>query len=615
LPHNNYKNKKMKKSIIVILVLVFGFNAFGQTSSIKEIEEDINNVFESYAYYNRFIGSVLISKNDKIIYRKSFGYADIDNRKKNKKNSIFSIASVTKPLTAVGIMKLVEDKKLTLETTINTYFPNFIPEYSKKITIRHLLNHSSGMQANIGRKDDDGNGLMPGKELITLDKLLEEFKNSKLKFEPGTNYEYNNFGYTLLAYIIEKVSRKTYADYMEQAVFNPSKMKNTTVNSYKSTHKRAFPHSGLGMRNFKKQDSNIHFSEVKGAGNINSTTGDLYNFMKALENGTVLKPTTVAKLYSYTQEMGYNNSTYGLGWRIEHKGGEKWINHTGLLPGYTSIIGSLPKRDIKIIILTNATTTDLNTESDFKGKSEFVSSDIIDAVISVLQGKESKPLPIPVKVNTKNSADFSRTYKMDNTHSLVLTNQGENYSIKTIGSESWSLFTYPFSRDAKEDNKISETGLLFANAMSTQNFKGLSDYANNDMKELFVSKQGIGMLKGIWRRATKSGGKFRSYNIYKIEGKEGAKIVRIRFHFEKNDIGLLLGINSANQIQGMFRDDDVKTSRIQKVKLIRINENDFFINGHQNDGMQDLKIKITEKGLVLIDGNINFKATRLQKNK
>ncbi len=598
----------MKKTIVVIMVLILGFNSFGQTTSTKELEENINKIFESYAHYNRFTGSILISQNDEIIYRKSFGYADIDNHKKNKKNSIFSIASVTKPLTAVGVMKLVEEGKLTLETSIIKYFPNFIPDYSKKITIRHLLNHSSGMQANIGRKDDDGNGLMPGKNLVTIEKLLEEFKNSKLKFEPGTNYEYNNFGYTLLAYIIEKVSGKTYADYMEQAVFKPANMKNTTVNSYKSTGKRAYPHIGLGMMNLKKQDSNIHFAEVKGAGNINSTTGDLYNFMKALENRIVLKPTTVAKLYNYTQSMGYNDSKYGLGWRIEYKGGEKWINHTGLLPGYTSIIGSLPKRDIKIIILTNATTTDLNSESEFNGKSEFVSSNIIDNVIAVIQGKEAELLPTPIKVINKNSTDFSRTYKMDNTHSLVLTKQGENYSLKTIGAESWSVFTYPFSRDAKEDNKISKTGLLFANAMSTQNFEGMSDYANDDMKELFNSEKGIEMLKGIWRRATKNGEKYLSHNIYKIEGKEGAKIVRIRFHFEKNDIGLLLGINRANQIQGMFKDNDVKTCLIQKVKLTRINENEFFINGHQNGGMQDLKIEISKKGLVLIDGILNFKA-------
>jgi CubicO group peptidase (beta-lactamase class C family) len=136
-------------------MIILGFNSFGQTNSNQTIEKEINELFESYAHYNRFIGSVLISQNDEIIYKKSFGYADIENKKKNTEKSIFSIASVTKPLTAVGIMKLVEAGKLTLETPISTYFPDFIPDYSKDITIRHLLNHSSGMQANIGRIDDN----------------------------------------------------------------------------------------------------------------------------------------------------------------------------------------------------------------------------------------------------------------------------------------------------------------------------------------------------------------------------------------------------------------------------------------------------------------------------
>ena len=598
----------MKKAIVVVMALVLGFNTFSQTSSNKELEESINDVFESYTHYNRFIGSVLISKDDTIIYQKSFGYADIYNHKKNSKNTIFSIASVTKSLTAVGIMKLVEDGKLTLETPISTYFPSFIPDFSGKITIRHLLNHSSGMQANVGRIDEDGNGFMPGKNPITLNELFEKFKDTKLNFESGTGYEYNNFGYSLLAYIIENVSGQTYADYMEETVFKPANMKNTAVNAYKNLKKRAFPHIGLGMNAFEKLSSPIYSSWITGAGDINSTTGDLYNFMKALENGVVLKPVTVDKLYSYTQPIGVNNSEYGLGWKIENKGGEKWINHTGLLPGFTSLIGSLPKKNIKIIILSNATSNDLSPESNFEGKSQFVSSDseITDKVIALLQGKEPKLLPTPIKIN--NIADFSRTYMMDNTHSLVLTKQGDNYSLKT--SESWSVFTYPFSRDAKEDNKTSETALYFANAMSTQNFEGFEDYANNDMKELFVSEEGLGMLKGIWGRATKSGGEFKSYNIYKIEGEEGAKTVHIRFHFEKNDLGLILGINSKNQIQGMFKDNDVKTCLIQKVKLTPINENEFFINGHQNGGMQDLNIKVSEKGLILIDGNINFKASK-----
>jgi len=109
----------------------------------------------------------------------------------------------------------------------------------------------------------------------------------------------------------------------------------------------------------------------------------------------------------------------------------------------------------------------------------------------------------------------------------------------------------------------------------------------------------------MWAYYIEQAGEFKSYNIYKIEGEDN-KTVNIRFHFEKEDVGFVLGINAANQIQGMFMDNDIRTSAIQKVKLTPINENEFFINGHQNDGMQDLKVIISNTELVLIDGSKRF---------
>ena len=131
----------MKKAVVVFIVLILGINSFGQSTSNKELTENIDSLFESYSYHNRFIGSVLISKDNHILYQKSFGYANVDERKKNTEKSIFSIASLTKSLTAVGVMKLVEDGNLTLDTPISTYFPDFMPDFSKEITIQHLLNN------------------------------------------------------------------------------------------------------------------------------------------------------------------------------------------------------------------------------------------------------------------------------------------------------------------------------------------------------------------------------------------------------------------------------------------------------------------------------------------
>jgi len=593
----------MKKIIAILCILISGFSSFGQVNPNEGLERKIDQLFESYTAYNRFIGNVLISENNEIIYQKSFGYADFDKKIKNTQESIFGIASLTKSLTAIGIMKLVEEGKLTLETPLSSYFPDFIPEYSKLITIQHLLNNSSGMQANIGRIDDAGNGLMPATNEVTLDSLLDVFKDSQLNFEPGTAYEYNNFGYLLLANIIEKVSGQSYEVYMQQNVFNPAGMENTSSAWSDKLGQRAYPYFGLGMDEIQKFDSPFNSSWLRGAADMNSTTDDLYRFMKALEDGSLLKPTSVNELYSATQEMGVNTMASGLGWVIDQKEGEKWVYNSGLLPGYAAIMGSLPEKNIKIIILSNATSVNPVTD-EFQGKMTFVEGEITDKIIALLLGKPIELSPLPIQ-NNRNFTQVNKEFQLDDEHTLVLKSEDNTYYLEAVGEENWSVFTYSFSRDAKEDNKASEIALFFAKAFSTQQFEGLSEYGNDQMKAFLGTAQGQDQLKGMWANFVNHAGEFRSYNIYKIEGDE-VKNVHVRFHFETIDIGMVLSINAANKIQGMFMDDAVKTSHISKVALVPTGVNEFFIDGHRNGGMQDLRIIVSDTELILIDGSERF---------
>jgi len=502
-------------------------------------------------------------------------------------------------------MKLVDDGKLTLETPISNYFPDFMPDFSKEITIQHLLNNSSGIEANIGRTDDNGNGLMPEETPIAFDELLEKLKDSKLKFEPGTGYDYNNFGYLLLAHIIEKVSLQSYDDFMEESVFKPAGMKNTSIAFFNSLNQKAQPYLGLGMSEFKKFNSPFHPSWLMGAADMNSTTVDLFKFMQALDNGKLLKPASVSKIYTATQAMGVNEMLSGLGWVIDHKGDEKWIYNTGLLPGYASVMGSLVEKNIKVIILSNATSVN-PVEDEFQGEVTFV-PEITDKIITLLQGKSTENLPIPKKTKDKSIVNVTREYQLDDKHSLLLKKEGNTYTFETADKEPWSVFTYTFSRDSKENDAYSETALFFANAMSTQNFEGLINYANDQMKGFLGTEEGLGQLKQMWSNFLQHAGTFISYNIYKIDG-DDVKNVHIRFHFETVDIGIVLSLNADHKIQGMFMDDSVKTNHINTVKLIPISENEFFINGHQNGGMQDLKITLSNKGLILTDGSLNFEA-------
>ena len=207
----------------------------------------------------------------------------------------------------------------------------------------------------------------------------------------------------------------------------------------------------------------------------------------------------------------------------------------------------------------------------------------------------------------KSIVNASKTYLLDKEHSLILKKQGNNYALETQGEEAWSVFTYAFSRNAKENDAYSETALFFADAMSTQNFEGLADYASGDMKGFLGSEEGLDQLKGMWGNFLQHAGKFISYNIYKIDGDE-VKNAHVRFHFETVDVGIALSLDADHKIQGMFMDDSVKTNHTSTVKLIPTSENEFFINGHQNGGMQDLRITVSDKGLILNDGSLNFSA-------
>lgn len=589
-----------------MFILVSGHVVFGQPIPNKELEERIDGLFESYAQYDRFIGSVLISKDNAIVYQKSFGYADLERGRKNTEKSIFSIASLSKSFTAVGVMKLVEDGKISLETPLSTYFPNFMSGHAEQITIQHLLNNSSGIQANIGRADGAGNGVMPEVNKVTIDELLEMFKDSKFNFEPGTAYEYNNFGYLLLANIIEKVAGKPFANYMEEAVFKPAKMKNTAFASAKNLNHKSYPYFGLGMNEFKKFSNPFHPSWLMGAAAMNSTTVDLHKFMQALDGGKLLKPTTLGTLYSKTQDMGVNDMASGLGWIIDQKEGERWVYNSGLLPGYAAVMGSLPEQNMKIIILSNATSVN-PVGDEFQGKASFVEEEITDKVVSILLGKKVELIPLPGKSNVSTT---TKVYQFDNEHTVVLKNNGEKYYLETAGKDSWSIFTYSFSKDAQEKEDASKTALFFAKAWSSQQFEGLSDHGNEQMKAFLGSEEGQGQLKDMWANFVNNAGNFVSYNIYKIERNEVIN-VHVRFQFETTDIGMVISLNAAHKIQGMFMDDAVKTCHLTRVELLPVGGNEFFIDGHRNGGMQDITLIVSDTELILSDGSKKTSAKRV----
>ena len=203
------------KYFLLILTVIISFLAFSQSNSPFDsllINNSENQVLPGY--------SILVGNFDSVIYETEYGYSDIKNEKKITKNTRFRIGSITKQFTAIGILKLVEEGKIELNSSVQQYV-EFIP---KSITIEHLLLHTSGLVSYFDDLDIPDSSYMMNYSSTDLVSLLNGKKSLS---KPNKEYHYNNSGYHLLGYIIEQVSGKSYSKYLEEKIFTPFDMKDT----------------------------------------------------------------------------------------------------------------------------------------------------------------------------------------------------------------------------------------------------------------------------------------------------------------------------------------------------------------------------------------------------
>jgi len=309
----------------------------------NEVETFYNDKFNS----KDFSGSFLVAKNGEILYENYSGYAYKERGDSIKQNTPLHIASVSKVITAVTILKLVNAKKLKLDDLVTSILPEFPYE---KTTIRMLLNHRSGLR-NYAYFTDDKGVWNKNKNLTNQDILkLLAVKNIGLESTPGRSFGYCNTNYALLALIIEKVTKKNYPEVLQELIFDPLGMKNTFVfndlkkqnnvsQSYKSNYRRlAFE----------------YLDQIYGDKNIYSTPRDLLQFDLALYSDKFLSTEMKAEMfkgYSY-EHKGTKN--YGLGIRmLEFETGQKYFFHTGWWHGNTSCYVPLIKDSVTIIAISN----------------------------------------------------------------------------------------------------------------------------------------------------------------------------------------------------------------------------------------------------------------------
>lgn len=301
-----------------------------------------------------FNGNVLIAKEGKIIYQNTFGWANYLMKDSLKLNSKFELASVSKPLTSLGVLKLVEQGKLTLEQTVNDFYPTF-PYPGVKI--KHLLSHRSGLPNYIYFSDGVWKDKKKGMSNQDAINLLIEHKPATYG-KPDARFFYNNSNYMVLGAIIEKVSGQDYATYMEENIFKPAGMKNTAGLSKVKYAK--IPTDVIGHDKVWRRSVVQNFLDGPlGDKGVYSTVQDMFLLDIALREGRIIRQSLLDSAYTTYSDAKRGVFSYGLGWRTFSPGEDRIVYHTGWWHGFRNIYVRDLKRNITIVLLSNMTNGSL----------------------------------------------------------------------------------------------------------------------------------------------------------------------------------------------------------------------------------------------------------------
>jgi CubicO group peptidase (beta-lactamase class C family) len=334
----------MKFSSFVLLFLI-PFFPFAQY-----VNKQIDHIVEEH--YSSFpdVGLVVsVSNPDGIVYERASGYADLAFDIKAGTNHKFRIGSITKQFTAVAILKLLEENKLSLTDSIQQFLPDF-PYHGHKITIEHLLTHTSGVPEYTYKED-----WFPviSKTSKTPLELVEYFMHDPFQFNPGERYAYSNSGYHLLGCIIEKVTQKSYEEYLSSIIFEPLGMENTSCHNSLQILKNFA--KGYESRNGAVYNASyVDPQQPFAAGNIVSTTGDLRKWYEGLFNEKIIRAQTLAKALQPFQLNNSQYTHYGYGWELDTIQGMPVIKHNGTIPGYNADVLYFLDSKILVSALSNS---------------------------------------------------------------------------------------------------------------------------------------------------------------------------------------------------------------------------------------------------------------------
>jgi CubicO group peptidase (beta-lactamase class C family) len=428
---------RLRETINVALLLM----VLSVASMAQDLAPKADEIVNAYVKQNKFSGSVLVAKGGKIVLKKSYGMANYELDVPNTPQTKFRLGSITKQFTAMAIAQFQERGLLNVEDPISKYLPDYPKETGDKVTVYHLLTHTSGIPSITNAADYRQIKM----SRFSGEKLVAWLKGKPLEFAPGENYKYNNSGYILLGYIIEKVSGKPYEQYMKENIFTPLGMKDTGFDRNNIVIKnRAAGYSvkGKDLENSEYIDMTI----PGGAGAMYSTVEDLYAWDRALYTEKVVKKTTLEKVYTPYK------SNYAWGWFVNEQFNRKRVNHGGGIEGFNTIIARFINDDVCIIALSNTVPATLGPMA------ERLAALLFGEKYELPQEEAPQAARKEIKVDPKILDAYVGEYQLAPNFTMTVTREGGQLMLLPTGQPKSEIFP---ESETKFFSKIVNAQIVF----------------------------------------------------------------------------------------------------------------------------------------------------------
>ncbi|MCC3861705.1 serine hydrolase domain-containing protein [Pseudemcibacter aquimaris] len=339
----------MKKWIAVFMAGLLTACASEKTEMTNEktSEQQIDEIFAAFTGNNPG-AAVMVIQDGKVTLQKGYGMARVADGTPVTPKSNFRLASVTKQFTAMSILQLVERGQLTLDTSLTDIFPEY-PEHGKDITIRHMLQHSSGLKDYAPMSELGLDRQFTDQDVFDFMVTLDD-----VDFAVGEQHVYSNSAYVLFTKILEKITGEHWRDYVKANIFDPIGMDNTLafVDGVNVVSNRAYGHTVAENGDITETDQN-DWSAMLGDGGIYSSLEDFYKWDQALYTDKLLSQEMMDAMFVNRKTNDGTLMNYGYGWRLENYKGMDVHYHTGSSIGFRNIYYRIPEKNFSLLIFRN----------------------------------------------------------------------------------------------------------------------------------------------------------------------------------------------------------------------------------------------------------------------